>query len=224
MEQQHLRTTARFGAYTTIIGSMCMIIGAAIWASTGADIDLALDNNDMAGYLEQIVDNRYLLLANLSVWIIGVIFIGAGATMMANLSVSRPVRAALAKYNYWIGVPIVVIAYVAWLSIVARLTPDSAPDVAVLAEMMGWFASRADWLATILILGTGPALIAGAARSDWMPRWLAIWSIICFITGVLNAVAMYAGGLTTYGFVIIPVGMGWMIAASIVLFRKSRTY
>ncbi|MCH7514306.1 MAG: hypothetical protein IH947_10265, partial [Bacteroidetes bacterium] len=37
---------------------------------------------------------------------------------------------------------------------------------------------------------------------------------------LLTAIAMYAGGLTTYGFLIIPVGLGWTIAASIVLFRR----
>ena len=39
---------------------------------------------------------------------------------------------------------------------------------------------------------------------------------------LLNLIAMLTGGsgLLTYGFAIIPVGVGWMIAAGIVLLRR----
>lgn len=48
----------------------------------------------------------------------------------------------------------------------------------------------------------------------------AIWSYIALLTGFLNVLAQFAGGLATYGFLIIPVGMGWMPGASVVLYRR----
>ena len=71
-----------------------------------------------------------------------------------------------------------------------------------------------------MVLGTGPVLIAAAGRSDWVPGWLRIWSYIALFAGFLTTLAQFAGGLTTYGFLIIPVGMGWMLGASVVLFRR----
>ncbi len=91
----------------------------------------------------------------------------------------------------------------------------------MVAETLGWFASRADWVATILIVGIGPTLIAVAGRGEWVPNWFYYWSFLTAFAAVLNAVAMFTGGsgLSTYGFLIIPIGVGWMIAAGIVLLR-----
>ncbi len=49
-----------------------------------------------------------------------------------------------------------------------------------------------------------------------MPREL----YIALLAGLLTTLAQFTGGLTTYGFLIIPVGMGWMLGASVVLFRR----
>ncbi|MDF9799385.1 hypothetical protein OKW21_004648 [Catalinimonas alkaloidigena] len=220
MEKQNILTATKIGAYTTLIGSLCMLCGAALWGSSGADLDAALDTAELENYLTTAHEKSTLLIANLSVWICGVMLLGVGATMMLSISTKRLIIAKIAQYNYWIAIPIVVVSYVAWLAVVVRLAPNNSPSVAAIAEAVGWFATRADWIATILILGTGPLLISFAGKDDWVPKWLLIWSIICLFTGILNALAMYAGGLTTYGFLIIPVGMSWMIASSIVLFRR----
>ncbi len=219
MEIQSKKTAAKVGAYTTLLGSLCMLIGTAFWGSSGADLDKSLDARDLTTYLASVQEVGTLLITNLSCWIVGVILIGCGATMMTVLSASRPVAAKIALYNYWIAVPLVVASYAAWLAIVARLSADGTPASATLAEVLGWFASRADWIGTILVLGTGPALVASAGREDWVPKWLFFWSRVTLAAGVITVVAMYAGGMTTYGFLIIPVGMGWLIAASVVLFR-----
>jgi hypothetical protein len=55
-----------------------------------------------------------------------------------------------------------------------------------------------------------------------VPTWLLRWSYVTAFAGVLTAVAILTGGagLMTYGFAIVPVGVGWMIAAGVVLLRK----
>ena len=221
MDTQKRRRATRIGAVCTLVGSICMLLGAALWGTSGADIDAALDAGELGNYLATARESMTVLITNLSVWIFGVILIGAGATMMSLISTSRPVLAKLVQYNYSIAIPIVVISYVAWLSVVVRIAPMESPSAAELAELMGWFASRADWIATVLVLGTGPFLVSLAGKEDWVPGWLRIWSFIALFAGLLNGIGMYAGGLTSYGFIIIPVGMGWMIAASVVLFRKT---
>jgi len=224
MENDNLQTAFKAGAYATLIGAICMLAGAALWGSTGADLDKALDTGELANYLTIANENMTPLIANISLWIFGVILIGIGATMMTIVSKQRPVIAKIAQYNYWIAVPIAVVSYVAWLAVIVRISAHSTETSAAIAEAVGWFASRADWIATILIVGTGPALIASAGKNDWVPNWLRICSFITLFAGLLTLLAMYAGRLTTYGFLIIPVGIAWLIAASIVMFKQAKLH
>ncbi|MBK8555254.1 MAG: hypothetical protein IPL65_05535 [Lewinellaceae bacterium] len=219
MENQQKTLAAKLGAYTILTGSVCMLAGAGIGIASGADLDTALYANDMKGFLEQALANQNLLIINLSLWITGVILLGAGATMMAMLSEQNAVKSMLVRYNYWIAVPLVVASYMAWLAVVVRLASSVSPEAAAIAESMGWFAVRADWLATVLVLGTGPVLVTAAGSGIWVPNWLRVWSYLALVAGMLNTIAQYFGGLTTYGFLIIPIGMGWMIAAGVVLLR-----
>ena len=223
MENYNLKITSKIAAITVLIGSICMIAGAILMGISGADLDTALDRNELTNYLTIAGDNKTLLIANLTIWIIGVILIGLAATLMANLGASKKVLSRIVCYNYSVAIPVVVIAYSAWLAIVVRLTSHNLQESVVLAEILGWFASRADWIATILVLGIGPLLISLSGKNYWVPKWLLVWSYFTLFTGFLNFVAMFAGGLTTYGFLIIPVGMGWMIASFFVLTKFSRS-
>lgn len=218
-------TTIRIGAYTAITGAVTMLIGAALWGASGADLDQALANGELSNYLTAAGEARQLLVANLTLWIMGVFILGIAGTAMANLCVRRQAIAQVAKFNFATSVPLVIAAYVAWLAVVVQIAPQTTPSAVLLAEVVGWFASRADWVATILIIGIGPTLISLAGRGDWVPTWLARWSIVTAIAGLLTAVAMLTGGsgLSTYGFLIIPAGVGWMLAAGIVLLRRIGT-
>jgi len=219
MKNHHEKDAARLGAYTTLLGSICMLAGAALGIASGTDIDQSLYNGNIADYLKESLVFQNMLIVNLSLWILGVILLGIGATMMALLSDQNIVMAQLIRYNYGIAIPIVIVSYMAWLAVVVRLASSSSPEAAAIAEAVGWFAVRTDWVATVLVLGTGPVLIAISGRAIWVPNWLRVWSFICLFAGLLTTVAQYTGGLTTYGFLIIPVGMGWMVAASITQFR-----
>lgn len=215
------RVTARIGAITALAGALCAIAGASLWIASGTDIDRSLVQGEMATYLTQVEENSQLLVANLVLWIFMVLFLGAAAVAMTSLSEQRPLPARLARYSYGVGVPLVTAAFVAWLALVIHIAPDTSASAVLLAQVVGWFASTADWIATILIVGIGPTLIALAGRGAWVPLWLVRWSMLTAIAGLLTAIALFTGGggLTTYGFLTVPVGVLWMIAASIVLFR-----
>jgi len=222
MNSEEVKTTTRIGAYTALIGSACALIGAGLLAASGADIDVALASNEMAGYLTAAGESSQLLVANLTIWILMALLMGVAGTMMANLCVRRRAIAQIAMFSFWTGTSLVIAAYVAWLAVVVQIAPDTSATAVLMGEAVGWFASRADWVATILILASGPALVALAGRGEWAPTWLVRWSMVNALTGLLTAVAMLTGGsgLSTYGFLIIPVGVGWMITAGVVLLRS----
>lgn len=219
MENQQASSAARSAAVAALLGSVCMLVGAAVMSSTGADIDKYLYANDMAGYLKQASASQNSLILNLSLWIAGVILLGAAATLMTMIGGQNPVRVQLVRYNYGIGIPLVVVSYMAWLAVVVRLAASASPEAAAIAEAVGWFGVRADWVATALVIGTGPVLLSAAGKGIWVPGWLRVWSYLCLLAGILTTIAQYTGGLMSYGFLIIPVGMSWMIAAGVVLWR-----
>lgn len=219
---EHAPAIARTAAWTGLLGSICMLAGAALLGSTGADLDQAMLDDDITGYLAVAAGARTQLIVNLSVWIVGVFLLGIAARMMTLLSSNGTVMAHLVRYNYGVAIPLVIASYMAWMAVVVRGTLMDQASAAPVAEVVGWFGVMADWVATIMVLGLGPWLIARSGYGTWVPRWLYTWAHLCLVAGAMNLLAMYAGGLTTYGFAVIPVGMGWMIGASIVLLKVAR--
>jgi len=222
MDQAARRTAMRVGGLTAIVGSLCALTGAALWASSGTDIDKSLVSNQIAEYLIAAGEHRVVLVANLSIWIVMAFLMGIAAMAMAGLAEGRRLLSDVARSCYHMGVPLVVAAYVAWLAVVLRVAPETTPAAVATAEALGWFASYADWIATMLVIGIGPTFLALAGRGTWAPGWLVKWSYLTAVAGCLTAVAMLTGGsgLSTYGFVIIPVGVFWMMAAGVVLLRN----
>lgn len=223
MKGERKQTVAQFGGLCAIAGSACAVTGAALLATSGADLDVALASGQIAEYLALAGQTRGLLIANLTIWIVMVFLMGAAAVAMTILSESQRLLSDLARYCYFVGAPLVFGAYVAWLAIVVQVAPSATPDAIAVTEVIGWFASRADWVATILVVGIGPTFLAFAGRDSWAPGWLVKWSVVTALAGCLNALAMLTGGagLSTYGFAIIPIGVGWMVAAGVVLLRAA---
>jgi len=175
----------------------------------------------MAGYLTAAGANRDALLANLVVWIFMALLLGMAGSAISALGLRRHARSRAAAYCSFAGAPILVVAYTAWLAFVVQIVPDTSDSAVLLAEVMGWFALRLDWISSILLVGIGPTLLALSGRGVWAPSWLVVWGYVTALAAALTAVAMLTGGagLTTYGFLVVPAGIFWMIAAGIVLLR-----
>lgn len=196
-----------------------MIAGAACKIASGADLDLALATGDLSGYLSGAAEVQSILVWNLSLWIGGVFGLGSAGVMLAAMGEERPATARMGRLCYTTAVPLAMAAFVAWLALVVQLAGEPSELTVTMAEVLGWYASRADWTATVLIVGFGPLLVSLAGRDDWVPSWLLVWGFLAAGAGVLTVLAMFIGGLTGYGFLIVPVGLGWTIAAGIVLLR-----
>jgi len=212
--------TVRLGAVTAISGAVSFIVGAVLWGISGTDIDLAATNGDMAGYLTAASAAKPIIVANLTFWIVGAFLLGIAGTTLANLSGQRRTLAQVAVACYRTAVPLVIVSYFAMLAVVVQIAPDTSVTAVSIAEVVGWIGSRADWLGTILIIGVGPLLIALTGQNDWAPLWLVRLGYVNGFCGLLTTVALYTNALGTYGFVIVPIGLIWMLSAGVVLLRK----
>ncbi|MDX1642550.1 MAG: hypothetical protein R3220_12680 [Balneolaceae bacterium] len=218
MDDSTKKTTIRLGSYSALVAALFMIAGAVLKVTSGADLDVALTNGSPAEYLAKLSDVRYMLVMNLSFWIVGVFFLGVAGSAMAKLCEQSPVTAGIIKLGYFTGVPLAIVSFIAWLTLVVQLNPNASQTEIKIFEVIGWFVSRADWTATILVVGVGPAMISYSGRGDWVPGWLSVFGIFPAIASILTAIAMFTNALTTYGFAIVPIGLLWMIAAGMALF------
>ena len=108
------------------------------------------------------------------------------------------------------------------LAVVVLLSGESSATAVSMAEVVGWMGARADDLATALIIGIGPLLISLAGRDEWVPTWLLRWGFLAGAVGIFSIFVLYLPGMSKFGFIILPIGMGWMIAAGVVLLRQNR--
>jgi hypothetical protein len=102
----------------------------------------------------------------------------------------------------------------------ATLVADTAATGVAIANVVGWIGARADDLATALIIGLPPLFLSIAARDEWMPTWLVWWGYLAGVVGLLSLVVLYIPALASLGLLIIPFGMGWMLAVGVVLLRR----
>lgn len=216
------RSTIQLGGYAAIVGCVTMIVGAALWGTSGTDLWAALDNGAMAGYLVATEAVKSQLVANLSVWILGVLVLGVAGSTLAALCTQRRPLAKVALVCYQTAVPLAIASYIAMLAVVVLLSGESSATAVSMAEVVGWMGARADDLATALIIGIGPLLISLAGRDEWVPTWLLRWGFLAGAVGIFSIFVLYLPGMSKFGFIILPIGMGWMIAAGVVLLRQNR--
>lgn len=210
----------RLGAYSAFFGALSFLVGAILWGATGADIDAALATNDMAGYLARAGEAQPLLIVNLCFWMFGTCLLGIAGNSLSNLSNPARISTHIAKTCYQIAAPLVLASYVALMAVVVRIVPDTSPASVALASALGWFGTTADWIGTVLFLGAGPFFLALAGRNDWMPTWLVRVAVANGVAGVLTLIGLFTNGMSSYGFLIIPIGMFWVFSVGIVLFRR----
>jgi hypothetical protein len=210
----------RLGAITAIGGAVLMLIGAALWGSTGTDLWQSLDGGNMADYLRAVANSRSALVANTVCWITGVLTLGVAGCAMAELGTRNRAAAAIATVCFRTAVPLAIVAFLSMLALAIQIAPDAAPNAIAIAEVVGWIGARADDIATVLIIGAGPFFLSLAGRGDWAPNWLAIWGYLAGILGLFSLSCLFFPGMVQFSFIILPPGMGWLIAAGIVLLRQ----
>lgn len=206
--------------HLAIIGAVVMLTGAVLWGTSGTDLWAALANGDIAGYLAATSKVKTQLIANLSFWILGVLLMGMAGSLIADWSKDRPVPAKAALMCIYTAVPLAIVSFIAMLALVVQIAPGGGGASAEIAAAIGWFGTRADGVATVLIIGAAPLLLSVAGKGNWAPNWIVIWGCLAGAAGLLSIIALYVPALSDLEFIIIPVGIGWMIAAGIALRKK----
>lgn len=197
-----------------------MLTGSALWGFSGTNLWEALDGGDMAAYLRDAGAVKTQLVTNLSFWIVGVLVLGMAGSSMAALSERRCALSQAALLSFWAAVPLAVIGFLVMMVLVVLIAPDTSETAIYIARVVSWAGARAEDIATVLLIGTGPLFVSLAGRGDWVPTWLLRWSYLAFFCGLLSIAVLYFPGMSKYGFIVVPIGMGWMIAAGIVLLRR----
>lgn len=214
-----LSDLTRFGGLMAIIGAALMLTGAILWQASGTDLDAALAAGDMAGYLAGAAGSSLVVL-NLVAWTVGVLFLGAGGVALTRDPGNADRPAHLARLAFVTAVPLAIGAFMAMLAIVVRLPVEASAAELALADVVGWWASRADWTATVLLVGFGPFLVSWAGRDAWVPGWLMWLGWLAGVAAVATIMAMFTDALSGYGFLIVPIGLIWLIAAGVVVLRS----
>lgn len=212
----------RIGGYAAIGGTAIMLMGAALWGTSGTDLWAALDSGDMAGYLMAAGAVQGQLIANLTVWILGVLVLGVAGAALVRLCAQRQALAQVALVCIRTAVPLVIVSYIAMLALVVQIAPDASPTAVAIAEVVGWIGARADDLGTALTIGFTPLFLSLAGRQEWVPTWLARWGYLAGLVGLLSLIVLYIPGMAAFTFLILPVGLSWMIATGVVVLRRSR--
>jgi hypothetical protein len=209
--------------WTTIIGVIIMLAGTGFWAASGADIDVAAESNAIGEYLTRVAANGTLLTINLGMWIIGVVVLGLGGIMLARLGDQDSPGTDVARFAFTITPAAAMVVYTMWLGIVLGLAPTYVAGASVEggAAALVHATSLGDWVMTIPVLSLGTAAISLAGRDSWVPRWLFRWGMLTIVTGVLAAAGLMFNARTSLVMPILPVGMGFMVAAGIVAIRRS---
>ncbi|HMQ08879.1 MAG TPA: hypothetical protein PKC30_16380 [Saprospiraceae bacterium] len=199
----------------SIAGAVSMLIGAGFWGASDTDLWQALADNQMEIYLTQLSEVRQLLVINTFFWVLGVLLMATAGTLMAGYCKSNPGLATMGKVFMRTAASVAIVSFVAMLALAFY------PGSAEIASITGWMGARLDDIATMLIIGFGPLCLSIAGKGDWVPRWLNIWGYLAGFTGFLGLIGLLTGNVPL-SFVIIPFGIGWMIAAGVVLIRKAK--
>jgi len=211
----------RAAGITAIVAAVTMLIGTAFWIAAGADLGAALEGDTIGEYLTDIAANSTLVTANLGFWILGVILLGLGGIMLSTLGDQDSPATAVARFAFTAGPAASIVFFSVWLGMVLGLAPAfvAGDQVEAVALALGHAIIFADEVATTLILSLGGAALAVAGRHTWVPRWLFRWAMLSAVLGVLAIVALIVDALATLAIAIVPVGLGFMIAAGITALR-----
>lgn len=215
----------RVAGAVTLVGFGLMAAGAIIGATSGADIFEVVDSSSAAeigASLTEVADASTAQMVNLALWIAGVPTIAVGIALVARLG-REDGWAATARTAATVAAGAAVVFYALLMGVVRGLAPAhvAGEDVITVTRTVGWGASTADWVATLLVLGVATVAVVRSGRGLWAPEWLVRFG---YVTGVAAVVALLGlvFGARDLTFLLVPVGMAYLASIGVVVVRRAR--
>jgi hypothetical protein len=204
-----------------IAGAIVMFAGAAFWGASGADIWEALKSDNMEAYISQLSRAETFLAINTCLWILGALVLGAAISLISAIEGNAAIPSSLARTAVTAAVPLAILSFITMASLPFTLSAEVSSHSVQLVKTIGWIGTKADGLATFLLIAVCPTCLSLAGKTTWAPRWLTRWGYVAAFAGALLLIAEIAPSLQDLMYPVIPIGLGWIIAAGIVLVRKS---
>ncbi len=214
----------RAAGTTTIAGAVAMLVGTAFWGASGTDLEAALEDGTVGDYLTDVAANGTVLSANLGFWILGIVLLGIGGTMLSTHGNPDSPATSVVRFAFSAGPAASIVFFSIWLGMVVGLAPAhvAGQQVVGTAVALGYAVTIADSVATVLIVAVGAASIAVAGRDTWVPQWLFRWGMLAAVLGGVAMIPVVSGAPAPLGLPVVPVGLGFMLASGIVAVRHNR--
>lgn len=213
----------RLAGRLAVAGALTMLAGAVVLGAFGApDLDAALVSGDLERYLTEAASRRTAVLAHVSIWLVGAPLLGAAGVVAAHGDPMGAPHRELARAAYTVGAATALVCFVAWFAVAVQASASPSPTDATVAAVVGWFAYRLDVVATALLIGVGPWLLTAVARPSWAPPWLRVWAVGALAAAIFQVVPYLVPAVPlALGLLVMPVGLGWTLAAGTVLQRAA---
>lgn len=206
----------RASGYTLILGVLTMIAGAIVHFSTGTDLWAALAADSIGDHLAAVAGAEGVHYLGLTLWSVGAILLGLGGAGLAGTGAGA--GADMARASYAIGASLAVASFLLMASVV-RIA-DGGGDAAIAAEGLGFAGAHLDDVATAVIIGLSPVLLALSGTAGALSKWLARLAWGCGAAALVMVAAIFVDATATWGLVIVPIGLGWTLAAGILAVRR----
>lgn len=214
--------STRIGGRLAIAGVAAMVAGAICHSAFGADLWKVMVPTDRAGAstaLTEVARHHRPLVIGSWLWIIGACTMCIGGTVIVRRSTG--VWATVSRWAFATAAGACVVFFTAMMAIGEVLAPAHArgEDVVVVAETIGYAASAADAIATVLILTVGFGSIVLSGHRRWAPRWLVGLVAVNAVAATASLIVYRTGGVVAN--LIVPIGLATVVGAAVTEARRA---
>lgn len=201
--------------------TLLMVLGAAnYFALAGVDLDASLQAGTLAEVLPDVVAASGTMSVTYVLWLAAMPLFAVAAWQLPGLPL-RPAAVRAAGASLATGAAMAAVAFVVFLAVVQVAAPTGDVD---LVTALAWLASTLDWVATPLVIAVPPALLVLVADEDHdvFAGWLRVGAALLVPATVAAWTAVALGtGLSTWGFVVVPIGIVVTLGVAATLWRQS---
>ncbi|MBW2938420.1 DUF4386 family protein [Aureisphaera sp. CAU 1614] len=220
----------RLGGIAGICAGLCILTFAISSEIKGTlFVNEALSGGSINAWIQNVISNPDFVKYIMILPILGFSFMLVLGYVLYQLIGVSSWQKNLSLVGYIIGVPVVVSAFVAHVSLINQLIQQTTPsaEISTQIEVYTSFAFHRwmvinDYIGPFFIIIVGHSLMGWAAyKANVLPKWMAYWAVfngsillINFLHPIFPALAILGlGG---------PLSMLWLVVCGTILLRKVR--